>query len=71
MAGHSVTLITTDTVRARAVEQLDAYGSRLGLSTKVAPDPLALIEEIENAEADDLIVIDTMGVNPYSHGYKD
>ena len=66
VSGHSVTLITTDTVRARAVEQLDAYGSRLGLSTKVAPDPLALIEEIENAEADDLIVIDTMGVNPYS-----
>ena len=66
LAGHSVTLITTDTVRASAFEQLDAYGSRLGIKTKVAPDPLALIEEIENAVADDLVVVDTMGVNPYS-----
>jgi flagellar biosynthesis protein FlhF len=68
LAGHSVTLITTDTVRARAFEQLEAYGSRLGLITKVAPDPLALIEEIEIAATDDLIVVDTMGVNPYSQG---
>ena len=66
LAGHPVTLITTDTVRARAFEQLEAYGSRLGIITKVAPDPLALIEEIENAAADNLVVVDTMGVNPYS-----
>jgi flagellar biosynthesis protein FlhF len=66
IAGHSVRLITTDTVRAQAYDQLQAYATRIGLETIIAPDPLALIEAIENAQPDDLIVIDTMGVNPYS-----
>lgn len=66
IAGRSVSLITTDTVRARAVEQLEAYAGRLGVAATVAPDPVALIEAIENSGSDDLIIIDTMGVNPYS-----
>ena len=66
IAGKPISLITTDTVRARGIEQLEAYASRLGLGLKVAPDPVALIEAIENSGADELIVIDTMGTNPYS-----
>jgi flagellar biosynthesis protein FlhF len=66
IAGHSIRLITTDTVRAQGIEQLESYATRLGLDVVSAPDPLALIEAIENANPEDLIVIDTMGVNPYS-----
>jgi flagellar biosynthesis protein FlhF len=66
IAGHSIRLITTDTVRAQGIEQLESYATRLGLEVVPAPDPLALIEAIENAHPEDLIVIDTMGVNPYS-----
>jgi flagellar biosynthesis protein FlhF len=66
IAGNSIRLITTDTVRAQGIEQLESYATRLGLSVVPAPDPLALIEAIENAHPEDLIVIDTMGVNPYS-----
>lgn len=66
IAGRKISLITTDTVRARAVEQLEAYAARLGIAVNVAPDPVALIEAIESGSPDDLTVIDTMGVNPYS-----
>jgi flagellar biosynthesis protein FlhF len=66
IAGHSIRLITTDTVRAQGIEQLESYATRLGLNVVPAPDPLALIEAIENSHPEDLIVIDTMGVNPYS-----
>ncbi len=66
IGGHSMRLITTDTVRAQGIEQLESYATRLGLDVVRAPDPLALIEAIENANPEDLIVIDSMGVNPYS-----
>lgn len=66
LGGHSIQLITTDTIRARAAEQLEAYATRLGLTATVAPDPLALIEAVENSSPNDLIVIDSMGVNPYN-----
>lgn len=66
IAGHSIRLITTDTVRAQGIEQLQSYATRLGQEIVTAPDPLALIEAIENANPEDLIIIDTMGVNPYS-----
>ena len=65
IAGNSIHLITTDTVRAKGVEQLESYAGRLGHQVAKAPDPLALIEAIENAKSESLIIIDTMGVNPY------
>ena len=68
LAETPVSLITTDMVRACAVEQLEAYAGRLDLVVKVAPDPVALIEAIEASGADDLILIDSMSVNPYSDG---
>lgn len=66
LAGTPVSLITTDMVRACAVEQLEAYAGRLDLEVKVAPDPVALIEALEASGPDDLILIDSMSVNPFN-----
>ncbi|PPR58789.1 MAG: Flagellar biosynthesis protein FlhF [Alphaproteobacteria bacterium MarineAlpha4_Bin2] len=66
VSGGGVRLISTDTVRAQGIEQLQSYATRLGLEVIVAPDPLALIEAIDCAEARCLVLIDTTGVNPYN-----
>ncbi len=66
LAQNPVCLITTDTVRACAADQLKAYATRLGLPVAVAPDPVALIEALDARGPDDLVVIDTMSTNPYN-----
>ena len=66
ISGNPICLISTDTVRAQGVEQLQSYATRLGLEVIVAPDPLALIEAVDGADPEALILIDTMGVNPYN-----
>ena len=66
ISGNPIRLISTDTIRAQGVEQLQSYATRLGLEVIVAPDPLALIEAVDGADSEALILIDTMGVNPYN-----
>lgn len=58
-------VITTDIKRAGGVEQLSAFTKILGLQLKVCVSPAELKEEIEQT-SDEIILIDTAGVNPYS-----
>ncbi len=65
--GHTVTLGAADTFRAAAVEQLEAWGQRLGVQVvrgQEGGDPAAVAHDaIESAEARgvDVVIIDTAG----------
>ena len=64
VAGAQVTLITTDTVRAGAVQQLEIYGKRLNVAVKLAQEPDEL-SRIVAALPEGFVIIDTTSVNPY------
>jgi flagellar biosynthesis protein FlhF len=66
MAGRAVRLITTDTVRAGGIEQLDAFARLMKLPLETAETERQLVRLIEAAAPDDYILIDTPGVNPYA-----
>lgn len=61
-----VTLITSDTLRAGAVQQLEAYGERLNLPVKTAVEPPDLSKAVSNVAPGQLVLIDTTSVNPYA-----
>jgi flagellar biosynthesis protein FlhF len=56
-----VALITVDTYRVGASEQLARYGKIMGIPTHVARDRAALAEGVERFKGADLILIDTAG----------
>jgi flagellar biosynthesis protein FlhF len=62
--GAQVTLITTDTVRAGAVQQLETYGKRLNVPVKLAQEPGDLPRLVAGL-AGSFVIIDTTSVNPY------
>lgn len=59
----SVALVTMDTYRIAAVEQLKRYGDILGISTTVINSPLEYPSAIKNLKNHDVILIDTAGRN--------
>lgn len=59
-----VGLITIDTYRIGAVEQLQTYGEILGLPLAVAWSPQELREKVEGYRDKDVILIDTVGRSP-------
>lgn len=59
----SVALITMDTYRIAAVEQLKKYGDILGISTAVINSPLEYSSAIKGLKNHDVILIDTAGRN--------
>ncbi len=59
-----ITLITIDTYRIGAVEQLRTYGQILRLPVEVATSPEALRDIIDRQTGQDLLLIDTAGRNP-------
>jgi flagellar biosynthesis protein FlhF len=65
LAGRKARLVTTDTSRAGAIDQLKAYARvlRLPLATAETDRELALL--VAAAAPDELVLIDTAGVNPY------
>ena len=63
--GQATALITTDIVRAGAVEQLGAYAKLLKLEIKVADGPDALARTVDTLPAGGFFVIDTPGINPF------
>ena len=65
LAGNAVFLITTDTLRAGAVEQLSIYGERLGIKIETATTPGDLTDAIAKAGDAAQILIDSTGVNPH------
>ncbi|MEM8800225.1 MAG: hypothetical protein AAGF15_09135 [Pseudomonadota bacterium] len=67
MRGHRVRLITTDVLRAGAVEQLDHYAQLMELSVETAASPRelkALLSTRPNTESD-VTLIDSTGCTPY------
>jgi flagellar biosynthesis protein FlhF len=61
---HSVALITIDTYRIAAVEQLKVYGEIMHLPVDVVISPHQLITAIHKHNDKDLILIDTAGRSP-------
>jgi len=60
-----ITLITIDTYRIGAIEQLKTYARILGLPLEVAVSREELKEVIEKNADQDLLLIDTAGRNPH------
>lgn len=56
-----VGLITSDTYRIAAVEQLRTYAGIIGLPLKVANTPLEMTQAIADLSAMDVIIVDTAG----------
>jgi len=66
MAKRPVNLVTSDTVRAGAIEQLAAVARVLGLELKTADSAARLASLALKAAPDAVTLIDSSGVNPYS-----
>ncbi len=69
IAGRSVSVISADTVRAGALEQLSAFTNILDIELRKARGPDALRALIDDTVlVNDLVFIDTPGINPFSPG---
>jgi len=64
LAEASVTMVTTDTVRAGALQQLEAYGKRLNVPVLTAGSPDALAAALRDLSGR-FVLIDTTSVNPF------
>lgn len=62
--GKKVGLVTLDTYRIAAVEQLAAYGDIMGLELKVARSPEELRKSLAALSGCELILVDSAGRNP-------
>lgn len=69
--GKRVALITADTYRMAAVEQLRAYGKILSTPISVVYKPSEISEVIDTYSSYDYILIDTAGRNHRDRGIKD
>src|SRR5580658_9166556 len=65
-AKRKVRLITTDTIRAGGIEQLEAFARIMKLPLHIAETDRQLARLVEAAGPDEYVLIDTPGVNPYS-----
>lgn len=65
MAGLDVAVITTDTVRAGGIEQLEAFTRLMKLDLYKAKDAVELTQLLKQIGKVDQIVIDTSGFNPF------
>jgi flagellar biosynthesis protein FlhF len=65
LRGKRVNLITTDTLRAGAVQQLSTLASVLGIKTITADSPPQLADELAALDPSDVTVVDTQGTNPF------
>ena len=65
MSGQHVGVITTDTVRAGGVEQLEAFTRILKVDLKRVSNAQELARAINALRGMDMIIIDTAGTSPY------
>ena len=65
LSGLRMATITTDTIRAGGVEQLEAFTRLMKIDLKKASSPKELRERLEEAKGADQVIIDTAGVNPF------
>lgn len=68
LAGRSVALITVDTFRMAAVEQLARYADVLDAPLRVVKSPEVLGAALDELSAYDVVLIDTTGRNPRAPG---
>lgn len=61
-----VAVITTDTVRAGGIEQLEAFTKLLNIDLKKAKNAQSLRKILVDLEGYDQIIIDTQGINPFN-----
>ncbi|HPF46006.1 MAG: AAA family ATPase [Alphaproteobacteria bacterium] len=67
LSGKNVHLISTDVYRTGGLAQLEGYASVLKVNVTEAEKPDDLVLAIKNAQKNnEVILIDTMGYNPYS-----
>jgi len=64
LSGLKVGLVTVDTFRMGAVEQLAKYAEVLDAPLRVVKDPAALPETLDSMTDCDLVLVDTNGRNP-------
>jgi flagellar biosynthesis protein FlhF len=65
-AKRKVRLITTDTIRAGGIEQLEVFARIMKLPLHIAETDRQLTRLVDGAAPDEYVLIDTPGVNPYS-----
>ncbi|MCF8474834.1 MAG: ATP-binding protein [Emcibacter sp.] len=66
LSGRIVRLINTDTIRTGGTAQLEGYAAALKIAVIEAAEPCMLLPAIEtNKKPDELVIIDTMGYNPF------
>jgi len=63
--GLRMSVITTDTIRAGGVEQLEAFTRLMKIDLKKAQSPKELKDCLSEAQGMDQIIIDTAGINPF------
>ena len=63
--GLKMSVITTDTIRAGGVEQLEAFTRLMRIDLQKASTPKDLKERLANIQQVDQVIIDTAGVNPF------
>ncbi|MCB9988714.1 MAG: GTPase [Rhodospirillales bacterium] len=66
LKGMRVAVISTDTLRAGGIEQLEAFTNILRINLQKADTPADLKKELEKARGADQIYIDTGGYNPFN-----
>ena len=67
LKGRTVRLINTDTIRTGGTAQLEGYAEVLKTTVIEAPEPDLLAAAINtNKQPDELVIIDTMGYNPFN-----
>jgi flagellar biosynthesis protein FlhF len=64
MKGHPVRLISADTQRIGASEQLKTYAAILGVAFQTVESPAALAQAIDSAPSNAVLLIDTPGLSP-------
>jgi flagellar biosynthesis protein FlhF len=69
--GKKVALITSDTYRIAAIEQLKTYASIIGLEIRIANSPEEMSQQILSLGDMDLVVIDTAGRSQNNHARLD
>lgn len=68
LAKRGVALITTDTLRTGATEQLAGYAVLLGIDPQIADTAEELQDAVAAAQGAGLKLIDSTGVNPFDSG---
>lgn len=61
-----VGLITADTYRVAATDQLKVYANIIGLEMKVAKEPKDMVAALRDYQGYDLVLIDTAGSSPFN-----